>query len=122
LANDLIVNGGLDEILNRLVGLSPASALFCAVGTGNAAPTGAETALGAETARVPVSTVQVSGAAATLKAFFNTAQGNGMIGEHGLFTAAIGGVMLDKGIQAPTQVKPATQEMVVEKVITLERS
>ncbi len=121
MATDLIVNNGLDEILSRLVGLSPANALFCAVGTGNAAPTGAETALGAETARVPVSTVQVSSGAATLKAFFNTAQGNGVIGEHALFTAAVGGRMLDRGIEAPAQVKTATQELIVEKVITLER-
>ncbi len=121
MANDLIVNSGLDEILKRLVGLSAANALFCAVGTGNAAPTGAETALGAETARVPVSIVQVSDGAATIKAFLNTAQGNGALGEHGLFTAAVGGVMLDKGIEAPTQTKTAMQELIVEKVITLGR-
>ncbi len=125
MANDIIVDGGLDEILNRLVGNKASAPLYCAVGTANAAPVGTETTLGAEAVRVITSTYVVAGGMATLKAFFNTAQANGTVGEHGLFTGSDPttnpGEMIDKGIEVPTQTKTATQEMLVEKVITLQR-
>ncbi len=126
MANDVIVDSGLDEILKRLVGLSIANPLFCAVGAGSTAPDGSETTLGEEAVRVPVSTCELTGTGQmTIKSFFNTAQANGPVGEHGLFVkseqGAPGDVLIDKGIEVPTQAKKATQEMIVEKVITLAR-
>ncbi len=121
MANDIIVDNGLTEILKRLLGLTENGTLYVGVGSGNAAPMGSDAALATETARVIASTSTVLGNAATVKAFFNTAQGNGNIGEHGLFAGAAGGVMIDRGIEAPAEAKTATQEMIVEKVITLTR-
>ncbi len=121
MANDLIVDTGLNEILKRLLGLSASGGLYLAVGSANIGPTGANTELAAETARLALTTWSVTDNVATVKAFFNTSQANGIIGEHGLLTAASAGVLIDRGIEAPIQTKTATQEMIVEKVITLER-
>lgn len=125
MANDIVVDGGLAEILRRLVGISPTGVLYVAVGTGSGAPAGTETTLQAEAARAIASASQVSGNVATIKAFFNTSQANGNIGEHALFIKSTLGaeddVMIDRGVEVPIQSKSATQEMIVEKVITLER-
>ncbi len=121
MANDVVVDGGLEEILKRMLGLAAASPLYIAVGSGNASPSGTETSLGTETGRSLCSSVTVVGNVATLKAFFSTAQANGNIGESALFTAGAGGTMIDKGVESPVKVKTAAQEMVVQKVITIER-
>jgi hypothetical protein len=123
MANDLVVDAGLTEILNRMLGLSVYGSLYIAVGTATTPPVGTETALGAEIAgaRVAVSTVAVNGNQANLKAFFNTAQANGGVGESGILTASSGGTLVELGSETPVQLKTNTQEMIVEKVITLTR-
>ncbi len=121
MANGLILDGGLAEILNRALGLAANGPLYIAVGSGNTPPTGGETALQSEIARASVAIRGVVGGEATLRAFFNTAQANGSIGESGLVTAASGGVLVEKGVENPPLTKVNTQELIVEKVITLER-
>lgn len=121
MANDVALDAGITEILKRWCGQSTGAALFVAVGSGNTAPVGTETALQTETARVPMSTTVISGNTMTVKGFFNTSQANGNVGESGLVSAAAGGVLFDKGIETPIQVKTNTQEMIVQKVVTLAR-
>jgi hypothetical protein len=122
MANDIIVDTGLVEILSRALGLVANGPLHIAVGSGNTPPAGSETALDSEIARAAVIVQSVTGNQANLRAFFNTAQANGSIGESGLVTEASGGVLVERGVENPALTKASSQELIVEKVITLERA
>jgi hypothetical protein len=58
---------------------------YCAVGTNITAPTAADTTLGTELFRKPVSVRSASGNVATFQTFFTTSEANGTLREAGLF-------------------------------------
>jgi len=58
---------------------------YCALGTGSTAPVAGNTTLGTEIFRKLVSVKSVSANVATFQTFFTSSEGNGTLGEAGLF-------------------------------------
>lgn len=114
-----IPHAGLTRWLEMALNLVPAVTPYVAVGTGTTAYDPDDTTLETELERVVASTVVVQNGVATVKGFFNTGQANGTLGESGLLTASSAGVLLARVIEAPPQVKTASQELIVQYDITL---
>lgn len=114
---------GLTEIVNRIMGITAGATPYVAVGSGTNPFADGDTVLQTELAsgRVLASTVTVAANAATIKAFFNTAQANGTIAETGLLTASSVGVLMDRSPETPTQAKTADKEMIVEYTVTVNK-
>ncbi len=117
----MVPNAGLTELLNRMFGVSANATPYVAVGTGTTAPAEGDTTLETEVSRKLAGSVAVADNVATIKGFFNTAEGNGTISETGLLTAAAAGVLLAHDLETPAPTKLSTQEMIVEYTVTLER-
>ena len=118
----MIPSAGLTRLLEMMLNTVTAVTPYCAVGSGATAPAAGDTTLTTEITRVQAATVTVSGNVATIKTFFNTAQGNGSIAETGLLTLSSGGVLLEHSLETPAQVKASSQEMIVEYSITLDNA
>lgn len=85
---NMVVTAGKNSIADALRGTTSNNKgiiTYCAVGTDNTAPTESDTTLGSELARKLVSVRTVDGNDALFETFFTTAEGNGTLGEAGLF-------------------------------------
>lgn len=88
LYKNLVVDGAKASIADALRGNvdnNTGQITYCAVGTDNTAPAGADVALGAEIARKLISIRTAAGNIATFKTFFNQSEANGVLKEAGLF-------------------------------------
>lgn len=83
--NNMIVTAAKNTIANRLIGSSVGYITYCALGTGSTAPVAGNTTLGTELFRKLVSVKSVSTNIATFQTFFTSSEGNGTLGEAGLF-------------------------------------
>lgn len=96
---NLVVNVGLAQIALHLGDGSATAWTHMAIGTGTTTPSGTDTALGNEVARVSATfsrvTTDVTNDTAQWVATF-TASGTWAITEQGMFTASSGGIMLNR--------------------------
>lgn len=91
---NLVVNAGKGFIASRMTGTAAAVMSHMAVGTSSTSPAGGDTALGAEVARVALTSGTTSGAIATYVASFPAGTGTGGLQEAGLFNDSTTGTML----------------------------
>lgn len=92
--DNLVVTAGKDFIASRMVGTAASVMSHMAVGTDDTAPVAGNTTLGAETARVALTSGSSSGSVATFIATFGAGTGTGALEEAGIFNAGSGGTML----------------------------
>lgn len=109
--HNLIVNTGKAQVASFLAGTSTAHPLAVAVGTDSTVPTITNTALGAEIARVAVTSATSSSATVTYIADLGAAVGTGTILEAGLFSSvtALAGVLFSRStslsvVKGPTDI------------------
>lgn len=101
-AKNLVVNAGLAAITDRILNAASIPT-HMAIGTGAAAVAGTDTALGAQNARVAMSssvrvTSTVTNDSVQFTGFFPAGTGTGAISEAGLFDAATGGTMWARSV------------------------
>lgn len=92
--DNLVVTVGRSFIASRMVGTASAVMSHMAVGTSGTTPVAGNTTLGAETARVALTSGTSSGAIATYVATFGAGTGTGALQEAGIFNASSAGTML----------------------------
>lgn len=115
---NLVVNAGLAFITSRMANNATAVMSHMAVGTSNAAPAAAQTALqGTELARVTLSSTTPSANQIVFSATFPAGTGTGSIAECGLFNNSPGGTMLARST-AVTVTKGATDTLIINWTIT----
>ena len=93
---NLVVTAGKNVIADRLGRSTPTRAAMThmAIGTGSVAPAAGDTTLGAEAARVALTSTTVTGNQVVYVATFGAGVGTGAIQEAGLFNASSAGDML----------------------------
>ena len=122
-AENLVVNAGLQEALDKLFNLSPDAAFaYVAVGSDNTSPTSGDTALGSELARSVFDECSRAGQVVTTDTWFGSSEGNGTWRESGLFNAASGGTMLARALFDPSISKDTTKVVQVEWAVTASSS
>lgn len=96
--DNIIVNGGFDFICDAIAnGTRPAAMGWIGVGTDATAPAAANTALGAQSARVAASYAHTAGTKVfTLTATFAAGTATAALTEAGVFNASTAGTMLDR--------------------------
>lgn len=92
--DNLVVTVGRSFIASRMVGTASAVMSHMAVGTSGTTPVAGNTTLGAEIARVALTSGTASGAIATYVATFGAGTGTGALQEAGIFNASSAGTML----------------------------
>jgi len=97
-ASNLIPSAGRGLLADPDLGNASTPITHCAVGSDGTTPTIADTGLGAEVDRNPVTYKSRSGGKAVFETFFSASEAIGMLRETGLFTAAAGGVMLGRAV------------------------
>jgi hypothetical protein len=121
--DNLVVNAGLQETLDKLFNLDPDAAFtYCAVGSDNTAPTAGDTALGNELARSDFDECSRSGQVVTADTWFGASEGNGTWRESGLFNAPSAGEMLCRALFDPPITKDVTKVVQVEWTVTASSS
>lgn len=113
-----VVNTGDAFITSRMAGTSSAVMSHMAVGSNNAAVIGAQTTLGAETARVALASTTPSSNTIAYVATFGAGVGTGTIAEAGIFNAASVGTMLARTVSV-SLTKGATDVLTVTWTITV---
>jgi hypothetical protein len=93
---NLVVSAGKSFIASRILGTSVAVLSHIGIGSGSVAPTTADTALGAQLARVALTSATQSSNVATYNAFFAAGVGTGSVTEAGLFNASTAGTMVSR--------------------------
>ena len=97
---NLVVDSGIEFIISRLKDSSADTMSHMAVGTGIAAPAGADTALGTEAGRVTLASSVTDGSKITYVASFPAGTATGALTEAGIFSASSGGTMLCRTVFA----------------------
>jgi hypothetical protein len=91
---NLVVDVGLNQILERFKEDLIAAPTHMAIGSGVVAAAAGDTSLGSELARSSLLSSSVSGSTITYKAGFASGVGTGNISEAGIFNSASNGIML----------------------------
>lgn len=91
---NLVVTAGKGFIASRMTAASADVMSHMAVGTSSTSPAAGDTTLGAESARVALTSGTTSGAVATYVASFPAGTGTAALQEAGLFNASSSGTML----------------------------
>lgn len=118
--HNLVVNAGLDQIGNLILGINTSSFTHCGVGSDGTAAAAGQTALTTQIgSRVSVtSRYLVSTGAAHFDTFFDSSTGAGTWLEVGLFTASSGGTMLARKVIS-SFVKSTSNTAVVAYTVTI---
>lgn len=109
---NLVVDTGKDFVASRMKEATTAVMSHMAVGTNTTAAAAGDTALGAESARVALSSTTVSSNAVSYVATFSAGVGTGALTEAAIFNAASGGIMLCRTLY-PVINKGASDEVTV---------
>ena len=115
---NLVVDSGLDFIASRMEGTSDAIMSHMAIGTDNTAANSADTALGAEVARVALTSGIATSNAIAYVATFPAGTGTGALTEAGVLNAGSGGTMLCRTVFAVIN-KGASDSMTVTWTVTI---
>ena len=118
LEKNLVVTAGKNWIASRMAGTSSNVMGWMAVGTDSTAPAAGNTTLGAEVARVALTSTTPSTNTVTYVATFGAGVGTGALTEAGLFNAASVGTMLSRTTYSVIN-KGSGDEMTVTWVITV---
>ena len=118
LEKNLVVTAGKDWIASRMASASANTMGYMAVGTDATAPANGNTALGAEVARVALTSGTASTNTVTYIATFGAGVGTGALVEAGLFNANTAGTMLSRTTYSVIN-KGSGDEMTVTWVITV---
>ena len=118
LEKNLVVTVGKDWIASRMVGTAANTMGYMAVGTDATAPAAGNTTLGAEVARVAVTSQTASTNTVTYVATFGAGTGTGALTEAGLFNANTSGTMLSRTTYSVIN-KGSGDEMTITWVITV---
>jgi len=115
---NLVVTTGKGFIASRMVGTAAAVISHMAVGTGATAAAAGDTALGAESARVAITSGTASGAVATYVATFPAGTGTAALTEAGLLNAGSAGTLLCRTVFSVIN-KGANDAMTVTWTVTV---
>lgn len=118
LEKNLVVTVGKEWIASRMVGTAANTMGYMAVGTDSTAPAAGNTTLGAEVARVAVTSQTASTNTVTYIATFGAGTGTGALTEAGLFNANTSGTMLSRTTYSVIN-KGSGDEMTITWVITV---
>lgn len=118
LLDNLVVSVGLAYIASRMVGATANVMSHMAIGTGATAPSSANTALGAEAARVALSSSGAVDNVVTYVASFGPGSGTGAITEAGIFNAGVAGTMLNR-VTFPVVNKQAGDTLAISWTVTM---
>lgn len=118
LEKNLVVTVGKEWIASRMQGTASNVMGYMAVGTDSTAPAAGNTTLGAEVARVAVTSATASTNTVTYVATFGAGTGTGALTEAGLFNSNSGGTMLSRTTYSVIN-KGSGDEMTVTWVITV---
>jgi len=118
LEKNLVVTAGKEWIASRMVGTAANTMGYMAVGTDSTSPAAGNTTLGAEVARVAVTSQTASTNTVTYVATFGAGTGTGALTEAGLFNANTAGTMLSRTTYSVIN-KGSGDEMTVTWVITV---
>lgn len=118
LEKNLVVTVGKEWIASRMVGTAANTMGYMAVGTDSTAPAAGNTTLGAEVARVAVTSQTASTNTVTYVATFGAGTGTGALTEAGLFNANSAGTMLSRTTYSVIN-KGSGDEMTITWVITV---
>jgi hypothetical protein len=116
--DNLVVTVGKEFIASRIVGTAASVMSHMAVGTDSTTPVAGDTTLGAEVARVALTSGTASGAVATFVATFGAGTGTGALAEAGIFNAGAGGTMLCRTTFAVVN-KGASDAMTITWTVTI---
>lgn len=118
LEKNLVVTVGKDWIASRMVGTAANTMGYMAVGTDSTSPAAGNTTLGAEVARVAVTSATASTNTVTYVATFPAGTGTGALTEAGIFNANTAGTMLSRTTYSVIN-KGSGDEMTITWVITV---
>lgn len=118
--DNLVVNTGLYQILDLMLGIDTSSFNYCRVGSGSTTPvatnTDLETIIGSG---VLVSDRYKTGEIGYFNTFFSASSNNGTWNETGLANASTGGDLLCRRVFSVPFVKNTSNSAIVSWVITL---
>lgn len=118
--DNLVVNSGLYQILDLMLGVDTSSFNYCRVGSGTTTPvatnTDLETLIGSG---VSINDRYKTGEIGYFNTFFSSTSNNGTWNETGLANAASGGDLLCRRVFSVPFVKNTSNSAVVSWVITL---
>ena len=118
--NNLVVDMGLAQIVNLMVGANTTSFTYCRVGTGTSTPLAGDTDMGTILSTgVIISSRYRAGVVAYFDTFFSTTANNGTWTETGIATASTGGELLCRRKFTSSFVKATTNTALVSWSITL---
>lgn len=118
LEKNLVVTVGKNWIASRMVGTASNVMGYMAVGTDSTSPAAGNTTLGAEVARVAVTSATAATNTVTYVATFGAGVGTGALTEAGLFNANTAGTMLSRTTYSVIN-KGSGDEMTVTWVVTV---
>ena len=115
---NLVVDSGLDFIASRMKDTAAAAMSHMAVGTGSVAAAAGDTTLGAEAARVALTTTTVTDNAIAYVATFAAGTGTGALTEAGILNANSAGDLLCRTVFSVIN-KGASDSMTVTWTVTI---
>lgn len=115
---NLVVAAGRQLFAQRIANVAATAPSHIALGTGPAAVTDLDTALGAELARVVLTSTTAVAGVATFIANVAAGTGTGTLREAGLFNAGAAGIMAARVVFDSPVVKDATEDLSVVWAIT----
>lgn len=116
---NLVVTTGLNNIRERFVLGTSAAMSHMAVGTNATVPALAQTTLGAEVARVALTSTGGAGSSIIYIASFPAGVGTGLLTEAGMFNATPAGTMLSRSLFSSPIDKGASDTLTITWTITL---
>lgn len=116
---NLVVDAGLQQIIDLMVGKNTTSFTHCSTGSGTNTPAAGDTDLQTSLGRVAISERYRSGLSAAFDTFFVAGDNNGSWNETGIHTAASGGTMLCRRKFGATFTKASTNTALIQWTVTL---
>ena len=122
--DNLVVDGGLNLLRDRIAGTSSDYVTHFAVGTGTTSVTGTQIALGSEVFRDAItSAITTTSKAVRFEYYLPASYANGnTLSEIGLFTASTGGTLVARALLATPIVKSALVTATFQWTISLSAS
>lgn len=119
--NNLVVNSGLNFILQAMNGDTADVMDYIAIGSGTTTAAAGDTTLGTEVVRVQMDSRSIASNVISFSASYGAGVGTATIAEAGIFDAASGGDMLCR-VQFGSIVKEAADSLVINWDLTLTAS
>ena len=116
--DNLVVTVGKNHVASRMAGVAQGVMSHMAVGTGNTAAAVGDTALGAESARVALTSYSATNAVVTAVATFPAGTGTAALTEAGILNASSSGTLLCRTVFSVIN-KGALDSMTITWTITV---